>query len=410
METAGATTTLSASITDAPPAIPTANPKQTLRPYVIVTGDLVLTGGMDRANLALAIYLARHGHQVHAVAHRVDPELSSQPNVTFHRVSKPANSYFVSGPLLNRAGRRIGRQIAAEGGRVVVNGGNCFFGDINWVHYVHAAYQPTGVHALARRLKTAYTHRLFLAAEARCLKAARIVIANSNRTKRDLIERVGIAPERIHTVYYGNDRNLFFPPSDGERIQIRERLEWSADRPVVMFIGALGDRRKGFDTLFSAWMRLCQTSSWDADLVVVGRGAELPAWQQRAVDSKMQNRIRFLGFRSDVPDLLRAADVLVAPTRYEAYGLGVQEAFCCGIPAIVSAGAGIAEQYPAGLQSLLLPDCEDAADLASRLLSWRANLSSLQSGSGLLGDRLRSRTWDEMAREIDAAALIARRL
>ncbi|MDK2408772.1 glycosyltransferase [Aphanizomenon sp. PH219] len=54
--------------------------------------------------------------------------------------------------------------------------------------------------------------------------------------------------------------------------------------------------------------------------------------------------INFLGFRADVPNLLRAADCLVAPTRYEAYDLGVHEALCCGLPAIVSADAGVDER------------------------------------------------------------------
>jgi len=375
-----------------------------LPPYAIVTGDFVRTGGMDRANLALASYLALHGHPLHLIAHRVDDELLRLPGVTFHRVPRLASSNFVSGPLLDRAARRVGSQIAFAGGRMVVNGGNCDFGDINWVHYVHAAYEPAGVHSLARRLKTAWTHRRFLANEARSLKAARIVIANSNRTKRDLIDRVGVPADRIHTVYYGNDPDAFRPPTKQERIELRQRLNWPADRPVVMFIGALGDRRKGFDTLFVAWRKLCQKPSWDADLAVVGRGAELPAWEQRAAEANMALRMRFLGFRGDVPDLLRAADVLVAPTRYEAYGLGVQEALCCGLPALVSADAGVAERYPEDLQSLLLPDCEDASDLVARLIAWREEMGRLRDAAKPLGNQMRSRSWDQMGQEIAEAA------
>jgi len=53
------------------------------RPYVLVTGDFVLTGGMDRANYALASYLAgREGAEVHLVAHRAADDLTARPGVT----------------------------------------------------------------------------------------------------------------------------------------------------------------------------------------------------------------------------------------------------------------------------------------------------------------------------------------
>ena len=75
----------------------------------------------------------------------------------------------------------------------------------------------------------------------------------------------------------------------------------------------------------------------DADLIVVGQGAELPAWRHRAGEAGIGARIRFAGFRTDVPQIMAALDALVHPARYEAYGLSVREALCRGVPAIVSA-------------------------------------------------------------------------
>jgi glycosyltransferase involved in cell wall biosynthesis len=167
-----------------------------------------------------------------------------------------------------------------------------------------------------------------------------------------------------------------------------------------MFIGALGDRRKGFDTLFDAWVKLCRQSIWNADLVVVGRGAELPVWIARAKSEGLAERIRFLGFRSDVPDLLRAANLLAAPTRYEAYGLGVHEALCCGLPAVVSASAGVAEQYPDSCADLLLPDPDDTADLAVKLERALLNRDAMQPAIDALSARLRNWSWDDMSAEM----------
>jgi glycosyltransferase involved in cell wall biosynthesis len=118
-------------------------------------------------------------------------------------------------------------------------------------------------------------------------------------------------------------------------------------------------------------------------------------------------RIHFLGFRYDIPQVLAACDLLVSPARYEAYGLAVHEALCSGVPAFVSAKAGVAEQYPATLQHLLLPNPEDAADISDRLRQWRKCIDQYRAATSELSRQLRSRTWDhacaEMVELIEAA-------
>jgi glycosyltransferase involved in cell wall biosynthesis len=370
-----------------------------MKPYLLVSGDFVPTGGMDRANLALACGLAGRGHHVHLVTHRADAELTNRLNVTVHRVPKPVGSYFLGEPLLRWAGRRWARRIAGQGGRVLVNGGNCFFGDVNWVHYVHAADRSPVRGGPLRRFKAWWTRRSGRAAERRALRQARFVLANSDRTRRDLLELLDLPSDRVRTVYYGTDPDRFRPISAEERLRIRRGEGWPESRPVAVFVGGLGDRRKGFDRLFAAWRRLC-LGEWDVDLVVIGSGAELPAWQARAEGAGLTDRIRFLGFRRDVPDLLPACDLLVAPTRYEAYGLGVHEALCCGIPALVSRTAGVAEHYPAELADFLLDDPEDDVDLARRLLRWRTGGRNVHTTLAALTERLRGRTWDVMVAEM----------
>jgi len=322
------------------------------------------------------------------------------PNVTFHRVPKVANSYLLSGSLLNWMGRFQAQHLTAMGGRVLVNGGNCRWGDVNWVHYVHAAYEPESQAGQLRQFKGAVSRRLFLATERRALELARVIIVNSDRTKRDLIERLGIPEQRIYRVYYGIEPQIFYPASPQERSELRQQLGWSPEKPIVVFLGALSDRRKGFDTLFSAWQLLCADSNWDAGLLVIGSGAEQPLWQRRTAEAGLSSRILFLGFRSDVPDLLRSADCLVAPTRYEAYGLGVHEALCCGLPAIVSTLAGVAERYLPHLRELLLPNLDDAADLAARLRQWRRDSQRYSQLVGSLCEDFRCYTWDDMAQSI----------
>ncbi len=177
------------------------------------------------------------------------------------------------------------------------------------------------------------------------------------RNRRDLLEQFGLPVERIKVVYYGTDPEVFRPPSPDRRFELRKSLGWPEDRPVFLFVGGLGDRRKGFDTLYEEpGRRHCRDSSWRADLVVVGSGGERLHWEARAIAEGLADRIRFLGFRRDVPDLLQASDAHVLPSRYEGYSLITHEALCSGLSAYVSASAGIAERYPPDLADLLIPD------------------------------------------------------
>ena len=373
-------------------------------PWLLVSAAFVKTGGQDRANFALASFLARHGDPVHIVSHRIASDLGPSVNLFTHAAPRPLHSDLLGEPFLQWYGARWAKRLRSQAPRVVVNGGNCAWPDVNWVHYVHAAYDRTGEGSMLQRARMHVAHRRWLSDERKALLRARLVIANSDRTRRDLLERVGVSPERIRVIYYGIDGDQFRPPAEGERAATRQEIGWPANRPVALFIGALGDRRKGFDALVRAWEILSKHTPLDPLLAVIGRGALLPEWQRRVTEAGLDHAITFLGFREDVPRLVRAADMLVAPTRYEAYGLGVHEALCCGLPAVVSADAGVAERYPAELQHLLLPDVEDAADLARRIDACLSKPSGVSEAMAGFATRLRERSWDDMAGDIVAAA------
>jgi glycosyltransferase involved in cell wall biosynthesis len=175
------------------------------------------------------------------------------------------------------------------------------------------------------------------------------------------------------------------------------------DRLVALFIGALGDRRKGFDLVFDAWRSLASDTTWDVDLLVAGEGAEVAAWRARASAAGVGGRMRFLGFRKDIATVLAAADVLVHPARYEAYGLGVHEAVCRGIPAIVTAIAGITERLGPAFRPLIVPVPPTAVSLSAALRAWRGDVRGWRDRAEDVGRVLRNRTWDDMSAEIVAA-------
>jgi len=371
--------------------------------WVLVAGDFTPHGGMDRANLALAQFLAGRG-PVHLVTHRAWDDLAAHPNVVVHRVPRPFGRHLLGEPLLGWAGLQWARRLARDGFRVVVNGGNCLWPDVNWVHCVHDAYPAPVTGGLARRTKTRALHALNRKDERSAIRAARVVVCNSQRTASDVVNRLGVEPDRVRVVYLGVDPGRFPPITPGERVVARLQLGWD-DRPWVGFVGQLGNRIKGFDTLYAAWGELCRDPRWDANLAVVGSGADLPGWKARADADGLAGRIRFLGYRTDVPDLLAGCDALAHPARYDAYGMAVHEALCRGLPVVVSSAAGVSERYLSELADLVVPDPDDAGGLADRLWAWRRDLEAWPGRVAKLAAALRAYTWDDMAREfVDAVA------
>ncbi len=371
-------------------------------PWVIVAAGFHFRGGMDKANASLARFLAARGTPLYLVGHDFDAEFESAPTVTIERVSKPGSSFMLGEWLLGARGRKVARAVLARSpdARVVVNGGNCIWPDINWVHYVHRAWPASASGMpLWSSLKVRLQGLLARWREKAALQCARVMLANSERTRRDLIDHLGLAPERVYTVYLGSDYHS--PASQEERVRARQWLGKDQSRPIVAFVGALGyDSRKGFDTLFAAWQQLCTDPLWDADLVVAGEGRGSAIWRDAVTAAGLTHRITMLGFTERVDQLLAAADLLVSPVRYESYGLNVQEALCRGVPAIVTASAGVAERYPAELRDLLLNDPQNARELAARLRAWRADMSQWRERIEPLAQMLRLRTWDAVSREI----------
>jgi glycosyltransferase involved in cell wall biosynthesis len=368
-------------------------------PWVLIAGSFHDHGGMDRANAELARALLAAHRRVYLVAHAVAPDLAASGAIV-RAVAKPADSFFLGEWLLERRGQQVAAQVCQEwpGARVVVNGGNCAWPGINWVHCVHRAWKPrVSGGPLWWQLKSRIASHENRRRERRALAQARLVIANSERTRRDLCQLVGVAPESVRVVYLGSDAR-FGPVSREERAAARAAMGIAGDRPLVAFVGALGyDGNKGFDVLWQAWLRLREGAEWAADLAVAGGGRQLPKWRALAARAGLANQVHFLGVTERIPEVLAAADLLVSPVRYEAYGLNVHEAVCRGVPAIVSAAAGVAERFGPELADLLLRDPEDPDELARRMLDWRAHRNAWSDRIRPLAASLRRYSWSDMA-------------
>jgi glycosyltransferase involved in cell wall biosynthesis len=382
-------------------------PSKRSSPWFLVAEGIHRRGGMDKANAALAEYLASQGKAVHLVAFSVDPAVAELPGIATTYAAMPARSAFLGRFNLGRLGHAMASKVSRQSGdaRVLVNGTSCDWADVNWVHWVHHCWDRCdGDAPLWFKVKNRLDTSRSLRAERTWFANCRLFLANSERTRRDLINLVGVEPQRVHTIYYGSGsewRRL----TPETRKAARAWLEVTPERPIVAFVGGLGyDSRKGFDTLWRAWTSLCGSAGWDADLVVAGGGRTIERWQTEVGRLGLGARVRFLGFTERIPDVLAASDLLVSPVRYESYGLNVHEALCSGVPVIVSANAGVAERFLPEAAQLLLPDPEDADDLAARMMNWRSDIVGWKRRIEATTRRLRAHTWNDMARQIVSLA------
>jgi glycosyltransferase involved in cell wall biosynthesis len=123
--------------------------------------------------------------------------------------------------------------------------------------------------------------------------------------------------------------------------QLRAELRLSPDRPVILFVSKL-QQRKHADHLIEAYHRLCVSVPASIPyLVLVGDGEERARLEARASELKLEG-VRFAGFRnqSELPGFFAMAQAFVLPSRHEPWGLIVNEAMASGCAVVVSDDVG----------------------------------------------------------------------
>jgi glycosyltransferase involved in cell wall biosynthesis len=147
------------------------------------------------------------------------------------------------------------------------------------------------------------------------------VILCVSQAERFRGEEAGIdAPWRV--VRNGVDLTAFREASDEDRNDARARLHLNG-APLVICVGRLC-RQKGQDVLLSAWPEVVERVP-DAELVLVGDGPD-----ERRLRRIARSSVQLVGARDDVCDWMTAADVFVAPSRWEGMSLAMLEAMACG--------------------------------------------------------------------------------
>ena len=181
-----------------------------------------------------------------------------------------------------------------------------------------------------------------------------MLAAVSNRTAGLLKEYfhrqdVCVVPNGVDTKHFSVAARL------ARRAEARQRRNFRDEDFVLLLIG--NDwRNKGLLTVLEA---MAASSPLPMRLLVVGNDNAEP-FRARALQLGLQDRCSWELSSPDVLDFYAAADVYVSPSREDSFGLPVAEAMACGLPAITSVCAGVADYVHDGVDGFVLRDPRDA--------------------------------------------------
>ena len=222
--------------------------------------------------------------------------------------------------------------------------------------------------------------------EREALNAVRRVITTSEWTRSELVARALAEPDRIKVAPPGTDAA---PAATGSESGVH-----------LLCVGAVAPH-KGQDVLIQALAGMTDLPDWRCS--IVGSLDADPDFATRTAaairSATLTERVALMGVLTGQPlaDAYRAADLVVAPSRVESYGMVVAEALARGIPVVAARVGGIPEAIAGSKAGILIPSSDPGA-LRAVLRQW---LEDPGWRAALKAEALRSRSltrsWDESA-------------
>lgn len=285
-------------------------------------------GGVERTLVRLLSGLPRRGLRHRLVALRAAGSLVAQLPDHISCLALDARGRSVTAGL--RAARRIPRDTV----RLIHARGIGAWTDAILMRLLHPRVRVIlGFHGLeapepiARSLRRRITIASRLATRVAC----------PAESSRNLLIRLGVPANQIDVLPNGVDTARFSPASEDRRRTLRAARGWTEDRCVAVCVASLTPV-KGHDLLIRAADALRNDRS-PVEFVLIGDGPLRQCLEAEVRRRGLSNTISFLGSRDDVPDLLRAADLLVCPSRSESMCNAILEGLASGLP-VVAADVG----------------------------------------------------------------------
>ena len=214
----------------------------------------------------------------------------------------------------------------------------------------HGRHYPDRVSPLRRAVNRLALDRLADAVTACC------------RFSADGLSKVdGFAGRRIEVIENGIEVERYGPATD--RRAARAKVGLDPDRRYIVHV-ARHHPVKDQPTLLRGFAAAAPDLP-DVDLLLAGDGPLRGELESFAAELRVTDRVKFLGIRSDVPDLMRAADVFALTSLSEAASLTLLEAMASGLPGVVTDVGGNPEIVRHGREGLLFPRGDTAGCAAA---------------------------------------------
>jgi glycosyltransferase involved in cell wall biosynthesis len=190
-------------------------------------------------------------------------------------------------------------------------------------------------------------------------------MAVAEYTKDYLIER-GVSPDRVDVIHNGIE-DVRLDEGVGQRLR---RIWRVTPANTVIGVASRLDPVKGVRYLVSAFTRLAARHE-SIVLVLVGSGTEVKHLEKQIETCGLTERVRFLGFRSDVAACLAAFDIFVLPSVAEYHSIGLLEAMRAAKPIVATNVGGNTESVRDAKEALVVPpeSAEALEEALERLLS-----------------------------------------
>jgi glycosyltransferase involved in cell wall biosynthesis len=194
------------------------------------------------------------------------------------------------------------------------------------------------------------------------LSGATTVISEADR--EEYLRRGLLTPERLYLVPNG----VRSPDVDAYQVALLRRSLLGSGDQLLLAAGRMEDQ-KGFDVLIASLPTVLRRHP-GARLALVGEGRRRESLGVQVSELNLTHAVSIYDFQNDLDTWIAAADIVVAPSRYEPGGLVAREAMAAGRPVVASNVQGLADAIDDGKTGLLVPagDPQRLADALDALL------------------------------------------
>jgi glycosyltransferase involved in cell wall biosynthesis len=306
-------------------------------------------GGLERVVIDLVREQVAEGHRVDVICLFEEGQLAPELDVPIYAARKGGG--FDIGAI-----RRV-RARLKERGSAVLHTHNAmahYYGMIAAIGLpiacrINTRHNMTGLGGGSRR---DWLYR-------RSLMLTDAVVSVSEAAHADLVASRLMREGRAIAVPNGIPIRSFLPVSRDAHARLAAEIGVAQETRIVGAVGRLHPAKDHANLLRA--FRLVADAVSDVVLVIVGGGALREALEALAVEQGIDDRVRFLGDRGDVRELLRGFDLLAVASRTEGYSVVLVEASAVGLPIVATGVGGNAEIVRDGVSGLIVPPSDPAA-------------------------------------------------